>query len=51
MQERLNHVMILNVLNKLVDAIDLTDIAKELASANESRQQETIKCNVLGTRV
>ena len=38
-QERLNHVMILNVHKELADAIDLTDIAKEFASANESRQQ------------
>ena len=39
-QECLNHVMILNVRKELADSIDLTDITKESASANESRQQK-----------
>ena len=47
-QERLNHVMILNIHMELVDAIDLTDIAMEFASANQSRQQTFGHFNCVG---
>ena len=42
-QERINNLMILNV--QLTDEIDLTDIAKEIISGNESREKVFGHCN------
>ena len=44
-QERINSLMILNVHKELTDEIDLTDIAKEIISGNESREKVFGHCN------
>ena len=44
-QERINNLMILNVHKELTDEIDLTDIAKEIISGNESREKVFGHCN------